>query len=424
MQSGVPVGGIGCTTAGWTGPIVGRGNPPAGRVRCMTLFAALYHYVLPFIVVLTPLVFVHELGHFLLARWNGVRVEVFSIGFGRELFGWTDKHETRWKISILPLGGYVKMFGQVEPDLGSGAAADMKRSGPPAKEFGTGVEEPAFGLTEHDKAVSYNHKKIWQRAAISAAGPAANLIFAVLLLTIVFATAGQQITSPQIGEVMPGSAAEAAGLQKGDTILSANGQHLRRFEDLAALVGLGLDEPLKLQVKRGDQIIEIAAQPKIIETTDIFGNKQRIGRLGVSPSGAGEIVHYDPLTALWVATSETYNMGASVLKSLGQIITGARPPSEVSGVISIAEMSGNVFSQGFFAIVSWLVFISINLGLINLFPIPLLDGGHLLFYGIEAMRGRPLSERAQEMGFRIGLAIVLVLMIFATYNDILRLWLA
>lgn len=388
----------------------------------MTLFAALYHYVLPFIVVLTPLVFVHELGHFLLARWNGVRVEVFSIGFGRELFGWTDKHETRWKISILPLGGYVKMFGQVEPDLGgSGAARDMTRSGPPAKELGTGVSEPAFELTEHDKAVSYNHKKLWQRAAISVAGPAANLIFAVLLLAIVFATAGQQITSPQIGEVMPGSAAEAAGLQKGDTILTANGQQLRRFEDFAALVGLGLDEPLKLQVKRGDQVIEIAAKPKIIETTDIFGNKQRIGRLGVTPSGAGEIVHYDPLTALWVATSETYNMGASVLKSLGQIITGARPPSEVSGVISIAQMSGNVFSQGFFAIVSWLVFISVNLGLINLFPIPLLDGGHLMFYAIEAISGRKPGPKAEEWSMRVGLALVLSLMLFAAWNDLVRI---
>ena len=388
----------------------------------MTLFAALYHYVLPFIVVLTPLVFVHELGHFLLARWNGVRVEVFSIGFGRELFGWTDKHETRWKISILPLGGYVKMFGQVEPDLGSGAGADMKRSGPPAKEFGTeAAEGPAFELTEHDKAVSYNHKKIWQRAAISFAGPAANLIFAVLLLAIVFATAGQQITSPQIGEVVAGSAAEAAGLKVGDTVLTANGQHLRRFEDLAALVGLGLDEPLKLQVKRGDQVIAIDAKPKIIEITDIFGNKQRIGRLGVSPSGAGEIVHYDPLTALWVAASETYNMGASVLKSLGQIITGARPPSEVSGVISIAQMSGNVFSQGFFAIISWVVFISINLGLINLFPIPLLDGGHLMFYAIEAISGRKPGPKAEEWSMRVGLALVLSLMLFAAWNDLVRI---
>jgi regulator of sigma E protease len=387
----------------------------------MNLVSSLYQYGIPFVVVITPLIFVHELGHFLLARWNGVRVEVFSIGFGRELFGWTDKHQTRWKISILPLGGYVKMFGQVEPDLGSGAAADMKRSGPPAKEFGTeAANGPAFELTEHDKAVSYNHKKIWQRAAISFAGPAANLVFAVLVLAIVFATVGQQLTSTKIDQVTPGSAAEAAGLQKGDTILSANGEHLRRFEDLAALVGLGLDEPLKLQVKRGDQVIEIDARPKIIETTDIFGNKQRIGQLGVGHAGGGEIVHYDPLTALWVATTETYSMGTQILKSLGQIITGARPASEVSGVISIVKMSGNVFSQGFFATVSWIVFISINLGLINLFPIPLLDGGHLMFNAIEAISGRKPGPKAEEWSMRVGLALVLSLMLFATWNDLVR----
>ncbi len=212
----------------------------------MNLFAWLYYHVFPFIVVLTPLVFVHELGHFLLARWNGVRVEVFSIGFGRELFGWTDRHKTRWKVSILPLGGYVKMYGQVEPDMGSGAT----ETPPPSAD---------------DLAVSYNHKKVWQRAAISAAGPAANLIFAVLLTAIIFATIGQQLTSTLIDKVMPGSAAEAAGLKSGDKILSANGQELRRFEDLAAMVALGLGEPLKLQVqradfRRGDQVIELDAQ--------------------------------------------------------------------------------------------------------------------------------------------------------------------
>ena len=368
----------------------------------MNLFAWLYHHILPFIVVLTPLVFVHELGHFLLARWNGVRVEVFSIGFGRELFGWTDRHQTRWKISILPLGGYVKMYGQVEPDMGSGAT----EAPPPSAD---------------DLAVSYNHKKLWQRAAISFAGPAANLIFAVLLTAIIFATIGQQLTSTQIDVVMPGSAAEAAGLQKGDKILSANGQELRRFEDLAGMVALGLGEPLKLQVQRGGQVIELNAQPKIVETKDMFGNTQRIGQLGVQHAASGgEVVHYDPLTALWVATVETYRTAAAVLKSLGQILTGTRPPSEVSGVITIAQMSSNVFEAGFGATISFIILISINLGLINLFPIPLLDGGHLAFYAVEAISGRKPGPRAEEWGMRVGLALVFSLMMFALWNDLVR----
>jgi regulator of sigma E protease len=373
----------------------------------MNLFAWLYNHIFPFIVVLTPLVFVHELGHFLIARWNGVRVEVFSIGFGRELFGWTDRHKTRWKISILPLGGYVKMYGQVEPDMGSGAT----ETPPPNAD---------------DLAVSYNHKKVWQRAAISVAGPAANLIFAVLVTAIIFATIGQQLTSTRIDQVKPDSAAEAAGLKSGDKILSANGHELRRFEDLAAMVALGLAEPLKLQVqrgdfRRGDQVIELDAQPKIVETKDMFGNTQRIGQLGVvHASSGGEVVHYDPLTALWVATIETYRTAAAVLKSVGQILTGSRPPSELSGVVTIAQMSANVFELGLGATISFMILISINLGLINLFPIPLLDGGHLMFYAVEAISGRKPGPRAEEWGMRVGLALVFSLMMFALWNDLVR----
>ncbi len=375
----------------------------------MNPFASLFHNVLPFIVVLTPLVFVHELGHFLVARWNKVRVEVFSIGFGRELFGWNDRHGTRWKISAVPLGGYVKMFGQGMPD-----PADLPDGA------------PALPLSAADAAVSFNHKRLWQRALIVAAGPVANFLFAIVVTAIVFATVGQQLTGTDIGKVTPGSAAEAAGLKHGDKILTANGQQLRRFEDLANLVSVGLGEPLKLQIqrgdiRRGDRVINIDARPKVVEVTDIFGSVHRIGRLGVASSGPGEIVHYGPATALWVATAETYRTGASMLKSVGQMLTGVRPPSEVGGVLSIAQMSGDVFSQGLWATLSFVVLISINLGLINLFPIPVLDGGHLLFYVFEAVSGRQMGRQAEEWGMRVGLALVLSLMLFATWNDLVRI---
>ena len=372
----------------------------------MNPFAWLIHNVLPFIIVLTPLIFVHELGHFLVARWNKVRVEVFSIGFGRELFGWTDRHGTRWKVSVLPLGGYVKMFGQGTPD-----PVDSPDGSP----------LPEVPLSAADEAVSFNHKRLWQRALIVAAGPAANFLFAILLTAVVFATLGQQLTSTEIGEVTPGSAAEAAGLKSGDKILTANGQQLRRFEDLASLVSIGLGEPLKLQIQRAGQTMDIDAQPKVIEMKDIFGNAHQIGLLGVKSSGPGEVVHYDPATAIWVATVETYRTSASMLKSIGQIVTGVRARSEVGGVISIAKMSGDVFSEGLWATVSFVVLISINLGLINLFPIPLLDGGHLLFYVFEAVSGRQMGRRAEEWGMRLGLALVLSLMLFAAWNDLVRI---
>ncbi len=375
----------------------------------MNLFAWLFHNVLPFILVLTPLIFVHELGHFLVARWNKVRVEVFSIGFGRELFGWYDRHGTRWKVSAVPLGGYVKMFGQGTPD-----PADLPEGTPPPS------------LSADDMAVSFNHKRLWQRALIVVAGPAANFLFAVILTSIVFATMGQQLTATNIGAVTPGSAAEAAGLRPGDKVLAANGQPVRSFQDLASLVSIGLGEPLKLQIRRadfrrGDRVLEIDARPKLVEVKDIFGTVHPIGLLGVRSSGPGEVVHYGPATAIWVATVETYRTAASMLKTIGQMLTGVRPPNEVAGVISIAQMSSNVFNEGLWATVSFIVLISINLGLINLFPVPLLDGGHLMFYFFEAVSGRQLGRRAEEWGMRLGLALVLSLMLFAAWNDLVRI---
>jgi regulator of sigma E protease len=369
----------------------------------MNLFAWLY-YVVPFACVLTVLIFVHEMGHYLLARWNGVKVEVFSIGFGRELFGWTDRAGTRWKISMLPLGGYVKMFG--ESLVGRDRAEE--EAGP-------------LPLSAAEIAVAFSHKNLIQRTLIVIAGPAANFLFAIAVTAVMFATFGQQLTSTQIGAIDPGSAAEAAGLKVGDKILQMNGQSIRRFEDIRGIVQLGLGEPLKLTIERGGQQLDINANPKITEVKDIFGDVQKIGLLGIVSSGPGQIIHYDPATAIWVATLETYHMSASMLKAVGQIVTGVRPPAEVHSILGIAKMSGDVFASGPLDAISFVILLSINLGLINLFPIPLLDGGRLLFYAFEAVIGRPLGRRAEEWGLRLGLALVLSLMLFATWNDLVSL---
>ena len=372
----------------------------------MNLFTELFRYGLPFLCVLTVLVFVHELGHYLVARWNRVRVEVFSIGFGPEIFGWTDRGGTRWKVSALPFGGYVKMFGEApeagpDPNPGAGPMPDS--------------------ATEADRAVSFAHKTLGQRAAIVVAGPFANFLFAVVVSAVLFATIGQQLTSTVVSEVVPGSAAEAAGIQRGDRIVALNGQAVSRFEDIAALVQLGLGEPLRLKVQRGGSTIELNATPKVVQQVDIFGDTHRIGLLGIQASGPGEIVRYDPATATWKAVVETYRRAAGMLKAIGQIITGIRPSNEVGGVLRIAKMSGDIASRSVIDVVDFAVILSINLGLINLFPVPLLDGGRLLFYGAEALRGRPLGPRAEEWGLRLGLALVLSLMLFATWNDLVSL---
>src|SRR6478609_4856715 len=335
----------------------------------MNPFTLLIHYGLPFLCVLTILVFIHELGHYLVARWNRVRVEVFSIGFGPEIFGWTDRAGTRWKVSLLPFGGYVRMFGQ--------------------------------------------------RAAIVVAGPVANFLFAIVVSAILFATIGQQLTSTVVSVVTPGSAAAAAGIEPGDKIVALNGQPVSRFEDIAAAVMLGLGEPLHLKIERAGKPVELDATPQIVEQVDIFGDKHRIGQLGIqsTPSG-GTIVRYGPATAVWMAVVETYQRSVGMLRAIGQIVEGIRPSNEVGGVLRIAKMSGDIASRSLIDVVDFAVLLSINLGLINLFPVPLLDGGRLLFYGAEVLRGRPLGPRAEEWGLRVGLALVLSLMLFATWNDL------
>lgn len=367
----------------------------------MDFLGGLSGFVLPFLVILSVLVFVHELGHYWVARRCGVRVEVFSIGFGPELFGWTAKSGTRWKFSAIPLGGYVKMFG----DMGVASQADREA-----------LEE----YDEVDRREAFPLKSLGQRTAIVAAGPLANFLFAVVLLAGLFMLIGQPFSTPDVGEVQPESAAAAAGLEPGDRIVSIDGSTIERFEDIQRIVRLAPGETLDIGVERDGRRLDLQATPAVSETTDAFGNTQTIGLLGITRSGI-DYVRHDPASALWRAVEETGSLTMGTLKAVGQIITGARSTSELGGPIRIAQMSGQVAETGIVAIIWFMAVLSINLGIINLVPIPMLDGGHLLFYGIEFVRGRPLGERAQDFGFRIGLALVLTLMVFVTWNDLVQL---
>lgn len=356
--------------------------------------------VLAFLLVLTVLVFVHELGHYLIARRNGVRIEVFSIGFGPELFGWTDRVGTRWKFSAVPLGGYVKMFGDADPASTPGAHL------------------PA--MTADERAVSFHHKRLGQRAAVVAAGPIANFVFSIVVLSLLFATAGQSFTPPDVGGVQPGSAAERAGLMPGDLITAIDGAGIQRFEEIRQIVSIKPGETLAMTVQRDGRSVALTVTPDSREMTDRFGNVHRIGQLGITRGGA-EMKRHDPITAVWQAGREVAGMVSGTFVALGQMIEGSRGTEELGGPLRIAQMSGEVAQTGWYPLVWFMAFLSVNLGLINLFPVPLLDGGHLLFYAIERLRGRPLGPRAQEYGFRIGLALVLTLMVFATWNDLVQL---
>jgi regulator of sigma E protease len=356
-------------------------------------------YVGVFLVVLTVLVFVHELGHYLVARRNGVKIEVFSIGFGPELFGWWDRAGTRWKFSAIPLGGYVKMFGDADAS-----------SGLPAARVGQ--------MTAAEREVSFHCKRLSQRAAIVAAGPLANFAFAIFVLALLFMTYGQPFTPAEIGQVVPGSAAEAAGIREGDEIVSIDGRAVERFEDVQQTVRLNPGVPMAMVVRRDGQLVDLRVTPSRVEENDRLGRRE-VGQLGVR-GGAPKYVTRDPASAVVRAVGETWNLSVTTLQAVWQMIVGTRGSEELGGPLRIAQLSGEVAQGGVVPLLWFMAVLSINLGLINLFPVPVLDGGHLLFYAAEAIRGKPLGQRAQEYGFRIGLALVLTLMVFATWNDLVH----
>ena len=380
----------------------------------LELLAMIWNYVIPFLVVLTVLVFVHEMGHYLAARKCGIRVEVFSVGFGRELLGWTDKVGTRWKLSAIPFGGYVKMFGEMQTHRD--APTDNENDDPVAA---ASADESGIATGAPD---AFESKSVGQRAFVVFAGPLANFLFAITILAGMFMTVGQPFTPSDIGKVIPNSAAERAGFQPGDVITGIDGTRVERFEQVIRSVQLRPGETLIFQVQRDGREISLTAVPDVLDQKDRFGNQQRIGRLGISRVGTDmKLIQHDPFSAVWRATHETYVLTGSIFSALGQIIRGTRSTKELGGPIRIAEMSGNVWQAGLISVLMFATVLSINLGLINLFPVPMLDGGHLLFYAIEALRGKPLGLRAQEYGLRIGITMVLALMVFATWNDLVQL---
>ena len=355
--------------------------------------------LLPFLVTLTVLVFVHEMGHYLVARWKGVRIEVFSVGFGPEIVGWSDGSGTRWRISWIPFGGYVRFFGDMGPAGGRDEAADA--------------------LTPEERAVTFHDKPLGHRAAIVAAGPLANFVLAIVLFAGLFSIVGQPFTSPVVSAVLPDSAASAAGLQAGDRVLRIRGTKIGRFEDIQRVVQIRPEQEMQLVILRDGAERMLTVTPRLVVETDRFGNEFRLGRLGIQ-STAIEYVKHDQATAVWYGFQETRNIIGQTFVALQQIVNGTRGTDELAGPIGIARMSGQVAQVGLTAAIGFAAFLSVALGLINLFPIPALDGGYLLFYGFEAVRGRPLSQRAQEYGLRFGLLVIAGLFVLVTFNDLNR----
>lgn len=366
----------------------------------MEFLAQFAHHLGWFLVVLAIVVFFHELGHYTVARSCGVRVDIFSIGFGREIFGFTDSSGTRWKVALIPLGGYVKFFGD------AGFASDKD----------TGLHQK---MSEAERKVSFHHKRLTQKIAIVSAGPIANFVLAIAILTSIFVMYGRPHTPPVIGTVMEDSAAAAGGLEVGDIIVRINQRRIDRFEEIRNIVVFNPEETLDLLVMRNGLEIKLRATPQLSEVTDSLGNVHRIGLLGIGV-GSREYEQLMLGSAVIAAISETYGLIERTLQGLAQIIAGTRSAQELGGPVLIAQMSGDQAANGPLSFFNFIVILSVTLGLINLFPIPVLDGGHLLFYALEAARGRPLGQRAQEYAYFLGLAFIVSLMIFTTVNDLSR----
>ncbi len=359
--------------------------------------------ILPFIVLILVVVFIHEYGHYYFAKKYGVKVTDFSIGFGKELFGWNDKLGTRWKICWIPLGGYVKFFG----DRNVFSQSDQ--------------EEIIKKYSEEERKKLFILKPLYQRSLIVAAGPIANFILAIVIFLFIYMFVGKDFTPAVINEVQKDSPAEVAGLMKNDVILEIDGTEVKSILDVSKLITLSTSDFIDFKVSRYDQDVLLKVKPNIVETEDNLGNKINKRMIGIMLGPYNNKVNHvklGPAKALYYSLNEVYFVTISSLKYLGSILTGSGDSSQLGGPIRIAKITGQVAQFGIVPFLSIMAYISISLGLINLFPIPLLDGGHLMFYGFEKILGRPLSQKTQEGFFRIGMFFLIFLMFFATYNDL------
>ncbi|SEQ46294.1 regulator of sigma E protease [Devosia sp. YR412] len=358
-------------------------------------------YVVPFLAVLTVIVFVHEMGHYLVARWNGVAIQAFSIGFGREIFGWNDNHGTRWKLSAIPLGGYVRFVG------------DMNAASVPDPDAVANVD-PA--LAPH----LFANKNVWQRISVVAAGPLANVLLTFLILYALLLGYGRYTIPPVVGEVITGSVAEASGLQPGDVIVSVDGYVVRGFEDFQRMVATSPARQVTVGIERGAEAQTLTMVPDVAEVEDRFGNMQKIGRIGVSRNVAdGDVTIYrpGPIEAIGMTVEEIRFIIQRTGAFLGDFFVGRGDVEQLGGPVKVARVSGEVATLGIVALINLTALLSLNIGIFNLLPVPMLDGGHLLYYLVEAVRGRPLSMKVQEIGFRFGFALVMALMVFTLFND-------
>jgi regulator of sigma E protease len=352
-----------------------------------------------FLFVLTLIVFIHELGHYLAARWSGVRVEVFSVGFGRELVGFTDRLGTRWRLSLIPLGGYVKFFG------------DFNEASMPDPE--------AERMSAAERAVALPFQPVWKRAVIVAAGPLANFLLAIVIYAATFTAYGQMTTPPRVAAVVAGGAAEKAGFKPGDLIVSIDGRPIESFIDVQRVVSMRAGDTLHVDIERGNQLMTLTVVPLVTEV-DGLGGKQRMGRIGLQGVAEREVKTFSPGEAVIAAVRETGHQISENLRFVTRAFEGRADMSQLSGPIGIARVAGEVASVSLISLIALAAALSVSIGLVNLFPIPILDGGHLVMLAYEAVVGRPLNATAQEWAFRVGFVLLFGLMTFSIVNDVTR----
>ncbi|TCR85423.1 RIP metalloprotease RseP [Rhizobium sp. BK376] len=359
-------------------------------------------YIVPFVLVLSLLVFVHEMGHYLIGRLSGIRVVAFSIGFGPELLGFSDRHGTRWKLSAIPLGGYVRFFG--DEDASSKPDMDMVEA-----------------MTEAERAQSFAGAKLWKRAATVAAGPIANFILAIAIFAVLFAIYGRPVADPVVAEVKADSAAAQAGIQPGDLLVAIDGSKVETFDDVRRYVSIRPGHHIVVTVERNGEKRDFPMVPQATDMTDQFGNKMEVGIIGIVTNQ--EVGHFrtqtfTPLQAISEGVRQTGHIISGTFEYIGNLLGGYMKADQLGGPIRVAQAAGQMATLGIAAVLQLAAVLSVSIGLLNLMPVPVLDGGHLMFYAIEAVRGKPLGAGAQDIAFRIGLAMVLSLMVFATWNDI------